>query len=144
LGRRRLVDRAEALTLEYLKEIRYTLVERNYRTRCCEVDLVVCAEETLIFVPKYKAGRERPSEGLAPCGPTVCERCAFSRWSPANTGGCCRSRLGNLMEARSSLPQESFGPRFEGISRLEAHAPLCYHLRGFNHARPPEGTPRAV
>ena len=30
------------------------------------------------------------------------------------------------------------------LSRLEAYAPLCYHLRGFDHAHPPEGTHREV
>ena len=42
--------------MEYLEERGYTLVERNHRTRHGEIDLVMRDEETLAFIPIYKAG----------------------------------------------------------------------------------------
>ena len=50
LNRRRIGERGEALALNYLTEKGYTLVERNYRTRHDEIDLVARDEETLVFV----------------------------------------------------------------------------------------------
>ena len=42
--------------MEYLEERGYTLVERNHRTRHCEIDLGMRDEETLVFIPIYEAG----------------------------------------------------------------------------------------
>lgn len=55
--------------MEYLEERGYTLVERNYRTRHGEIDLVVRDEETLIFVEvKLRRGRAfgDPLEAVTP------------------------------------------------------------------------------
>ena len=41
--------------MEYLEERGYTLVERNHRTSYGEIDLIMRDEETLVFIPKYKA-----------------------------------------------------------------------------------------
>ena len=60
MDRRRLEDRGEALALEYLEERGYTLVERNHRTRHGEIDLVMRDEETLVFIPIYKAEPQNP------------------------------------------------------------------------------------
>ena len=40
----------EDLALRYLTRRGYTLVERNYRTRRGEIDLIVRKEDTLMFV----------------------------------------------------------------------------------------------
>jgi putative endonuclease len=66
LGRRQLGDRGEALTLKYLEERGYTLVERNRRTLHGEIDLVMRDEETLVLIPKYRA--QRPLITI-PCSP---------------------------------------------------------------------------
>ena len=47
LNRRRVGERGEALALGYLATKGYALVERNYRTRRGEIDLVVRDEKTL-------------------------------------------------------------------------------------------------
>lgn len=43
-------DRGEALALEYLLTRGYTLLEKNYRYKRAEIDLIVCNAETLVFV----------------------------------------------------------------------------------------------
>ncbi len=50
LNRKRADDRGEALALEHLLGKGYSLVERNYRTRYGEIDLILRAAETLVFV----------------------------------------------------------------------------------------------
>jgi Holliday junction resolvase-like predicted endonuclease len=46
--------------LEYLEERRYSLVERNHRTSYGEIDLIMRDEETLVFIPEYKANSGDP------------------------------------------------------------------------------------
>ncbi len=46
----------EQLALEHLERLGYRLVTRNYRTRCGELDLIVCDEATIVFV-EVKARR---------------------------------------------------------------------------------------
>lgn len=43
-------DQGEDLALRYLAKKGYALVERNYRTRYGEIDLIVCDEKALVFV----------------------------------------------------------------------------------------------
>src|SRR5215203_1604233 len=57
---RRLKDKSpgawgEDLALRYLIQNGYTLVERNYRTRRGEIDLIVRKEDTLVLVLRNKA-----------------------------------------------------------------------------------------
>jgi putative endonuclease len=47
----------ERLALEHLERLGYRLLARNYRTRFGELDLVVCDENTIVFV-EVKARRE--------------------------------------------------------------------------------------
>ncbi len=46
----------ERLALEHLERLGYRLVERNYRTRFGELDLIVCDDATIVFV-EVKARR---------------------------------------------------------------------------------------
>lgn len=46
----------ERLALEHLERLGYRLVVRNYRTRFGEIDLIVCDDETIVFV-EVKARR---------------------------------------------------------------------------------------
>ena len=50
LSRRRIGDRGEVLALGYLVEKGYAPVERNYRTRRGEIDLILNDGNTLVFV----------------------------------------------------------------------------------------------
>lgn len=62
-------DWGEDLALRYLQERGYELVERNYRTRYGELDLVVRDRETLVFVEvKLRRGRGYgdPLEAVTP------------------------------------------------------------------------------
>ena len=45
----------EELALRYLRRRGYTLLERNYRTRYGELDLIVRHHNTLVLVRRYKA-----------------------------------------------------------------------------------------
>ncbi len=51
----------EQLALEHLERLGYRLVTRNYRTRHGELDLIVCDDDTIVFV-EVKARR---AEGMA-------------------------------------------------------------------------------
>jgi putative endonuclease len=69
LNRRRIGERGEALALSYLAGKGYALVERNYRTRHGEIDLVVRDEETLVFVEvklRRGTGFGDPLEAVTP------------------------------------------------------------------------------
>ncbi len=69
LNRRRVGDRGETLALEYLAEKGFTPIERNYRTRFGEIDLVVRDEGTLVFVEvKLRQGTDfgDPLEAVTP------------------------------------------------------------------------------
>ena len=44
----------EEFALRYLTKKGYTLVERNYRTRYGELDLIVRQNDTLMLVQEYK------------------------------------------------------------------------------------------
>lgn len=46
----------EALAERFLKRMHYAIVERNWRTRSGEIDLICRDDETLVFV-EVKAGR---------------------------------------------------------------------------------------
>ncbi len=50
LNQRRIGDRGEDLALRYLAKKGYAPVERNYRTRRGEIDLIVRRAKTLVFV----------------------------------------------------------------------------------------------
>ena len=52
----------ERLALEHLERLGYRVVEQNYRTRFGEIDLVVCDEQTLVFV-EVKARRAEAAAG---------------------------------------------------------------------------------
>lgn len=46
---------AETQACEYLQAKGYTIVERNYKDRFCEIDIVACNKHTLAFVEvKYR------------------------------------------------------------------------------------------
>jgi Holliday junction resolvase-like predicted endonuclease len=49
------------MVLEYLVKKAYSPIQRNYRKRLGEIDLIVRDEGTLVLVPKYKA------PGLSTC-----------------------------------------------------------------------------
>ena len=50
MGTRRAGDRGEDLALWYLTQRGYTLLERNYRTRYGEIDLILRRGPVLVFV----------------------------------------------------------------------------------------------
>ncbi len=50
LSTRRAGDRGEQIALDYLIDKGYSLVERNYRTRYGEVDLILRSGDTMVFV----------------------------------------------------------------------------------------------
>jgi putative endonuclease len=55
--------------LQYLQEQGYALVERNYRTRHGEIDLVVRGEKSLVFVEvklRHGTGFGDPLEAVTP------------------------------------------------------------------------------
>lgn len=49
-------NRAETLACEYLLSNRYKIIERNYKDRFCEIDIVASHKDTIAFVEvKYRA-----------------------------------------------------------------------------------------
>jgi putative endonuclease len=54
----------EDLALEHLERLGYRLVSRNHRTRFGEIDLIVCDDETIVFV-EVKARRTGARTGSA-------------------------------------------------------------------------------
>lgn len=69
LSRKRVGDRGERLALEYLAGKGYSLVERNYRTRFGEIDLILRSGATLVFVEvklRRGSGFGDPLESVTP------------------------------------------------------------------------------
>ncbi len=54
----------EDLALEHLQRLGFRSVARNYRTRFGELDLIVCDDDTIVFV-EVKARRVSASAGTA-------------------------------------------------------------------------------
>lgn len=68
-GSRGLGDRGERIALDHLGRRGYTLVERNWRCREGELDLVVRDGEALVFVEvrtRRGEGRGTPEESVTP------------------------------------------------------------------------------
>ncbi|MDQ5943678.1 MAG: putative endonuclease [Patescibacteria group bacterium] len=52
-------NRAETLACEYLLSNRYKIIERNYKDRFCEIDIVAKHKDTIAFVEvKYRASAD--------------------------------------------------------------------------------------
>lgn len=69
MNTRRVGDRGEEIALRHLSGLGYELVERNYRTRYGEIDLILRDVETLVFVEvKLRRGVEYgdPLESVTP------------------------------------------------------------------------------
>lgn len=69
LNTRRTGDRGEEIALKYLTGQGYELVERNYRTRYGEIDLVLRQKNTLVFVEvklRTGTGYGDPLESVTP------------------------------------------------------------------------------
>jgi len=48
-------NQAEALSCKYLLEVGYRIIERNFRNRFCEIDIVATRDNQIIFVEvKYR------------------------------------------------------------------------------------------
>jgi putative endonuclease len=62
VARQRLGRRAEDLVAQRLQRAGWRLVERNFRTRSGEIDLICLDGRTLVFV-EVKAGREGSASG---------------------------------------------------------------------------------
>jgi hypothetical protein len=56
--------------LRYLIQNGYTLVERNYRTRRGEIDLIVSKDDTLVLVLRDKPSPKTPVTAREPSGDT--------------------------------------------------------------------------
>ena len=77
---RRLKDRSpgawgEDLALRYLIQHGYKLLERNYRTRRGEIDLIVRKDDTLVFVEvklRRGSGYGDPLEAVTPTNKMPC------------------------------------------------------------------------
>ena len=55
----------ERLAAQHLERLGYDVVARNHRTRFGEIDLVVCDDQTLVFVEvKTRRGAGRPWDNL--------------------------------------------------------------------------------
>lgn len=62
-------DRGERIALRYLEERGYSLVEKNYRTRHGEIDLIVQRDQSLVFVEvklRRDLGFGDPLEAVTP------------------------------------------------------------------------------
>lgn len=69
MNTRRTGDRGEAIALDRLSGAGYELVQRNYRTRYGEIDLIVRDGETLVFVEvklRGGTGYGDPLESVTP------------------------------------------------------------------------------
>ncbi len=52
-------QKAESLATEYLERKDYKIIERNYRDKFCEIDIVACTREYIVFVEvKYRASND--------------------------------------------------------------------------------------
>lgn len=69
MGTRKVGDRGEDLALRYLEGRGYKLLERNYRTRSGEIDLILRRGSVLVFVEvklRRSTGFGDPAEAVTP------------------------------------------------------------------------------
>lgn len=79
MGTREVGDHGEDLALEYLSRRGYTLVERNYRTRYGEIDLILRHGPALVFVEvklRRGTGFGDPAEAVTPRKRARIQACA--------------------------------------------------------------------
>lgn len=101
----------ERLALEHLQRLGFTLLDRNYRTRHGELDLVVHDRDTIVFV-EVKARRDgsgSPWDALRPAKRAQVRKMA-SRWLAERPD---RPR-------RSELRFDAIGVRIDAVGRLVA------------------------
>ncbi len=111
----------ERLALEHLERLGYLLVARNHRTRCGELDLIVCDDATIVFV-EVKARRAGSLIGPeTPASAVVARKQAKLR---SLATAWLRDR-GRDVPAHERLRFDVFGMRLDARGR-----PLDYeHLR---------------
>ena len=78
--------KAEASVAEFLKRQGYVVLEQNWRTRWCEIDLVVQKDEIIYFIEvKYRTGNAQ-GRGFDYIGPQKSKRLLFAAeiWTAAS------------------------------------------------------------
>jgi uncharacterized protein (TIGR00252 family) len=49
-------NRAETVAVEYLKNLKFKILERNWKTRWCEIDIIALRSKTVYFIEvKYRS-----------------------------------------------------------------------------------------
>lgn len=71
-------NRAEARVAEYLSTQGYRIIDRNWRTRYCEIDIIAQRDDTLYFVEvKYRKNSQH-GDGFAAITPTKLKQMNFA------------------------------------------------------------------
>lgn len=58
-------DASESVAADYLQKLGYEIVERNWKTKVCEIDIVVAKDDTLYFVEVKHRKNDRQGGGVA-------------------------------------------------------------------------------
>jgi len=74
--------RAEQVASEYLERQRFDILDRNWRQRDCEIDIVAYKQQTLYFVEVKYRSRDSAGSGLDYIGPHKLRQMAYAarRW----------------------------------------------------------------
>ncbi len=57
-------QRAETIAMRYIKRLGYRILERNWRTRWCEIDIVAQKKDVIYFVEVKYRGTNLQGSGL--------------------------------------------------------------------------------
>ena len=106
----------EDVALRYLTRLGYTLVERNYRTRRGEIDLIVRKRDTLVFVEvklRRTANFGDPLEAVTPHKQTTIRRLAAQYLADRNPGfNTLRFDVVGILAGRNDLRIEHIEDAF--------------------------------
>lgn len=75
---RRVGDASETVAAEYLKALGHEILERNWRTRWCEVDIISCKNNTIYFTEVKYRHSDKAGDGLAAITPKKLQQMKFA------------------------------------------------------------------
>ncbi len=78
LTTRSIGDAAETAAVDYLKQQGYTILERNWRTKFCEIDIVSSKGDTVYFVEVKYRKNDKAGDGIAYITPKKLRQMQFA------------------------------------------------------------------
>ena len=78
ISSRQVGDKSEMIAVNYLKSRGHSIVERNWRTRWCEIDIISKLDDTVYFTEVKHRRNDKSGDGLMAITPTKLKQMKFA------------------------------------------------------------------